>query len=127
MVINNQQRLDREIQKRRDLLTRFAPPTRLSLYVQDKALQQLSELSIKGMKLGLRRYNEGIQIDELIARTNIMKMAILLQSVKEFNVFRANGIYGDGVLDYNYASGKSDDFSLRLGHQINREDRGREI
>lgn len=117
--------LKNEINKRNTMIKKYAPWTRLSLYIPDESLEKLASLSQEGFNLGLRRLNEGTLANILLVERNKYKMKALLERVREFNVLSAHQLYNDGILDYDFSCGKSDAYSLRLGHSIinnNREE-----
>lgn len=110
--------LEKEITLNNSILSKMDKLEKLSFFLPDKAYEKLATLSNRGIELGIKRYNENIYIDEKEAKKNRKKMEEHLKNVREFNKMKANVLYSDGVLDYDYACGNSDIFSLKLGHLI---------
>ncbi|MBR3249735.1 MAG: hypothetical protein IKF83_03430 [Clostridia bacterium] len=91
---------------------------KLSTYLKDATYEELIILSNKGTEFGIKKYNTGETLNEKEAENCKQKMNKLLEQVREFNIIKAQLSYGDGILDYDYACGKSDIYSLRLGHCV---------
>ena len=91
---------------------------RLQLYAIDSSFNELDKLSCLAYKYATARYNDEFILSEEDATQNIALMVKYIDDVYDFNKEYANHLLSEGIVDYNYASGMSNDISLRLAHNI---------
>ena len=101
-----------------NILLRYSKEQRLSLYVKDYNFELVKNISLNGYQVALKRLNEGITINEESAIKNSNLMKKYLKDVYSFNGLSAINICEEGLLDYEYASGKSNVMSNRLRQNI---------
>lgn len=106
--------LNDEVSTRSEILRGMSATQKLSSYVEDKAYQQLLSISNKGLEYAEERYTTGAIQKRSLCEKSKNAMRELLSSVKQFNKISAESYYNDGVLDFNYACGDDEIFSLRL-------------
>ena len=110
--------LRNEIELNKKILKEYKGPFKLALYIYDENYEELNSLSLIGYDLALNKLKNDVTSDEKRISKNIELMDEYLKKVEPFNVLRAYQVYSEGVLDYDYASGKSDAMSFRLSHNV---------
>lgn len=88
---------------------------KLNFLIEDPALNELSQIASRAFKYANDRKETETLIDENIAETLITEMQELLEKVAEFNNNLANWYFSESLIELNYACGKSDNTSLRMG------------
>ena len=108
----------------RKSLLRSGSLSRLSTYIQDDELENIRHLSQNGLDKACY-YAENILskgdrtpiVDSNELEESTISLREGLSKVKEFNQDIARNLISEGVLDYNFAAGKTDFMSFRLGHR----------
>lgn len=95
---------------------------RLSEFVMDKAMDDIRYISNNGFKYAQARINQSENDNVLPATIEINKceeaklmLEKLLTQVKGFNEELARYYVSEGILDFEFASGMTNDMSLRIG------------
>lgn len=88
---------------------------KLNLLIEDPALNNLSHIASRAFQYANNRKETESLIDEDIANALITEMKELLVKVAEFNTSLANWYFSESLVELNYACGKSDNTSLRMG------------
>ena len=86
------------------------------ILLKDKALEEIINLTSKAFKVAQDRLIKNIIIPQQEAEQNIMRIEELYPLVKEYNQQLAKWHMSEGIMDYNYACGKTDNMSMRIGH-----------
>ena len=110
--------LKSEIEDNKKVLSEYSDQFKLALYITDDNYEGLDSLSLVGYNLALDKLKNNVTSDEKQISKNIELMEEYLKKVEPFNILRAYRIYSEGLLDYDYASGKSDSMSFRLSHNV---------
>lgn len=118
--------LKEEVSINNDLLKKYSSDDKLSLYLGDKAYEKLNALSYKAYQLGLKRANNNKVSDGSEISKYKEQMKTFLRDVREFNKLRAREVYNEGLLDFDYASGSTDIYSMRLSHAIVKKEKNEE-
>lgn len=88
---------------------------KLNLLIEDEFLNKISVISSKAFDYANERKASGKLIDESVAENLINEMKQYFQKVLDFNKNFAQWCISDGIVDLIYASGKSNNTSLRMG------------
>lgn len=98
---------------------------KLSEFLIDEVLNNIRNISNNGYKYALSQLNQRSfgqkqinllpVLDEDTAEKNILTLQNLLPKVREFNQDLASNLVSEGIVDFMYASGKTDNMSLRVG------------
>lgn len=92
---------------------------KLSQLLGDITYKELSEISYKGLNLAKKRMNDNENnnptIDTTSANNYIKILEDNLSKVRFFNSERAKIIVSEGIMDFLYASGQTENTSLRIG------------
>jgi len=87
---------------------------KLSYLIKDVALEKIEYISNLGYKCAKERLDNNILINELEANSYINLMNEHLANVKPFNIVLAQNYISEGIMDFMYACGKTDNKSLRF-------------
>ena len=104
----------KEIQKLNDSSVNF----KLMRFVSDENYNKISILSNQAYDYALQQYKNNSSISIDIVNNNINEMEKCFENVFDFNKESAKNLLSEAVLDYQYASGKTDDISFRLSNVI---------
>lgn len=89
---------------------------KLHRILEDKAYDVISKVSSNAFDLAYKRLkDEQILIDEKTANNYIKILEDNLDKVRSFNVERVKMVVSEGIMDLLYASGQTEDTSLRIG------------
>lgn len=98
---------------------------KLSELLKDEALENIRYISNIGFEYAEARINQRkpgdnnsylpATLDETISAQNIDILNNLLSKVRSFNQNLANSFVSEGIIDFKYASGKTENTSLRIG------------
>lgn len=86
------------------------------LLIRDEFLNRLGYLSDLGLKYAISKLKgESIDLTEEQAKKYISDMKLLVDKVRDFNSDLAKTYLSEGILDFMYASGLTNNKSLRVG------------
>lgn len=90
---------------------------KLSEILEDKSYDTIKSVSSNGNELAKRRLNDNSNnkpvIDLNAALNNVKLLEENLPNVREFNSQRAKQLVSEGIMDFYYASGQTNNTSLR--------------
>ncbi|MDE6285273.1 MAG: hypothetical protein K2M17_05960 [Bacilli bacterium] len=84
--------------------------------LKDEAMQDIRELSYKGLEYARLKISEKQILSTELANQAIQQLESVVDKVKPYNQNLAKELISEGILDYMYAAGLSENTSLRLGH-----------
>ncbi len=95
----------------------LSPNLKLSTILDDNAFSKIVNIANVGFKAAQERAfgEKHMLISSELSDENINNMNLLLPNVREFNKDFASEKVGEGELDYRFASGQSNNTSMRLG------------
>ena len=103
----------------KSLWTNKSKEYKLSILIKDDFLDQLYDLSNIAYKLAIeRKTSSKLTISTEKAKQQIDKMNEISKKVQPFNNEIGYSYLLEGVEDYNYACGNSDEHSLRVGRSL---------
>ena len=93
----------------------MAPPMKSHILIKDKSLDQIIDIANGAYKAAKERLYDGKTISTEVADSNKTKMEELYNDVKEYNKALADWHISEGTMDLEYASGRTENTSLRIG------------
>ena len=89
---------------------------KLSLLAHDDALDKLGSLSEMAYKYAIERFESNrISLAKEEAIKYIDEMKTLYEKVESFNKAIAYSYMSEGIVDFNYSCGNTDNYSMRIG------------
>lgn len=88
-----------------------------SEFLRDDALKNIEQISLVGQRYALNRLRQKniLSISENEANQNIEMLENLRPNVRDFNKTLADYYISEGTIDFEYACGKTNNYSLRVG------------
>ena len=87
--------------------------------LKDEAFEHIKYISGMGLKYAQERVvKNSVVLDAETADKYIDLLNEYLPKVQKFNVFIAQNYVSEGIMDLQFASGKTNDMSLRIGRMI---------
>ena len=90
--------------------------TKLTYLIDDPALNKLSEISSCASQYANDRKEIGVLLDEGVAEELIKEMENNLELVADFNKSLSSWYFSEALVELNFACGKTENTSLRMGH-----------
>ncbi len=92
---------------------------KLSILIKDEFLNQLCDLSMLAYKRAVeRKGSDKLTVTREEAEQSINKMNELFKKVQPFNNAIGYSYLSEGIEDFNYACGNSEEHSLRVGRTL---------
>lgn len=111
---NVNEKLNKFIQFELSYWNNLSIDMKLSHFVKDKAYEEIIFISILGLQLAQKKQDENIAFDQKMATAYVERMNELLRIVKYFNKESAKMYFFEGILDFQYASGLTEEKSIRM-------------
>ncbi len=92
-----------------------SPEYKKSFIIPDENLKKLSEISEFAYDIAKNRLKNDIINSNINLSEYLLKIEKLNKKVYDFNIFLASELVSETILDLQYATGKSEDTSIRIG------------
>jgi len=92
-----------------------SPEMKMSAFLKDEFLDKIGAIAEQGFSYASKKLIDQTTISPETAKQNIEMLKQYLPQVRSFNVLLAQSYVSEGILDFQYAAGLTENISLRLG------------